>query len=186
MSMPPPFMERAFARGEEVAGTIWSGLVVHRTSRSMSAPVEACHFERAAACFGRQLGRRAHPVGWAGRRLGVDERAVRRPALPDPGALDYPLVARVEQGHDVLVGDNRRSGGRSPSRLLRSLCRTSSPTLSSPQPGNGLAGLDPFARMGEHAHQFAGKGAPHLGARDDAEQVTDLDGRALGRRAVTA
>ena len=45
------------------------------------------------------------------------------------------------------------------------------------QPRYGLARLDSFARVGDDAHELAGEGAADLGARDQAEEVTDLDRR---------
>ena len=58
---------------------------------------------------------------------------------------------------------------------------------SGSQPGNGLTGLDAFARVGQHAHEVAGKGAPYFGARHEAHEVADLDrGTAVGAPAAPA
>ena len=48
------------------------------------------------------------------------------------------------------------------------------------QPRYGLARLDSLARVGDDAHELAGEGAADLGARDQAEEVPDLDRRPGG------
>ena len=84
----------------DVAGTVRSGVVVASTTASIDGRVEPGHAEGLAAGLGRQPGRRAADA-----------------ALADAGALDDPLVARVE-AHvgEVLVGERLRAAGRCPTR----------------------------------------------------------------------
>ena len=96
MSNAPQRRPSSAATVADVAGTVRSGVVVARIDGVDRRRVEAGHAERQAAGLGRQPGRRAADV-----------------ALADAGALDDPLVVRVE-AHvgEVLVGELlRRQGG---------------------------------------------------------------------------
>ena len=105
----------------------------------MSFPGEAGHLEGARPASTAIWAVVPMPSGGEAGRLRVDERAVRGPAQPDPGALDDPFVAGVEQGHDVLVGDHRPRQRAGPPGYRAAVFSRAS---AGPQPGDGLAGLD--------------------------------------------
>ena len=87
--------------------------------------------------------------------------------LADAGALDDPLVARVDPLLEVGVGEARWSGRRCPSRRSPPACSGDS------QPGDRLALAQAFAVGGEHAHEDAAERAAHGRGRARAVEVAD-------------
>ena len=73
-----------------------SGVTVATMIRSIVGRVDACVGER------RARGRRAMSVSASS--------LVRDPSLADAGALDDPLVVRVDELLEILVRDRTRSG----------------------------------------------------------------------------
>ena len=134
--------ERVLHARRRWPGIAWSGVQVARSTRSTSAPVAPGPLEGLAA------GLDGEPGGGA-----ADA------ALADAGALDDPLVAGVERGLEVGVGDDLLGQGGAPAgeRALestRSIMRQPS-GVNRAEPGHGLAAGEALAGDGEEAHHHA-------------------------------
>ena len=148
-----------------------SGVVVASTSTSISARSTPDMSSAGAARLDRQADGGAADV-----------------ALVDAGALDDPLVGRVDHLLEVVVGERSCAAGPCPNPVITAP-RTpegSAGMSDRPQPGDGLAHRDSFAVDGDVALQDAGERRAHLGVADVAEHVADrqIGCRRRGRRSA--
>ena len=133
----------------------WSGVVVARTSRSISSAPRPGALERRDAGLDGELGGGAAHA-----------------PLADAGALDDPLVGGVEARREVGVRDDLVGQGAAPAGDRRSHQPSS---IASSQPGDRLAADDPFAGEHEDALQGAGERRADLHAARPPDEIADGD-----------
>ena len=116
MSIAPAGRPRAAATAAELAGISSSGVVVHRMSRSTSAPLIPARSSASLPAAAASVPVVPSPFsGGSAGGCGSTIGPVAALLDADPASFDYPLVGRVEQRAQVGVGHDPLGQSRAPS-----------------------------------------------------------------------